>query len=119
MVTSESNLYDHLQTLGEEMKTLRERMDYLESRLDLEQEKRFILPVLFEPETGGYVVSSSLLPGLNTEGDTYEEAVLHAQEAAELLLEYMVENGKALPSILTGYTPGQSLEITPVVLPLP
>jgi predicted RNase H-like HicB family nuclease len=119
MVSSESNLYDHLQTIREEMRILRERVDYLENRLDLEHERRFILPVLFEPETGGYVVSSSLLPGLNTEGDTYEEAMLHTKEAAELLLEYMVENGKPLPSILAGYIPGQHLEIAPIVLALP
>jgi predicted RNase H-like HicB family nuclease len=117
MVTSESNLYENLQTLREEVKMLRERVDTLENRLVQEQEKRFILPVLFEPETGGYVVSSSLLPGLNTEGDTYEEAILHAKEAAELLLEVMIEDGDPLPSILKGYTPGQNLEITPVVLP--
>jgi len=53
MTISESNLYDHLQTLRAEVKTLRERVDYLESHLAQEQEKRFILPVLLEPETGG------------------------------------------------------------------
>lgn len=116
MVTSESNLYDHLQTIREEVKILRERVDYLENHLVQEQENRFILPVLLEPETGGYVVSSSILPGLVTEGDSYEEAIKHAKEAAELLLEVMLEDGKPLPHILLGYTLEADLEIAAVIL---
>jgi predicted RNase H-like HicB family nuclease len=40
--------------------------------------------VLFEPaEEGGYVVFCPALPGLVTEGDTYEEARARAKEAIE------------------------------------
>jgi antitoxin HicB len=44
--------------------------------------------VLFEPaEEGGYVVTCPALPGLVTEGDTYEEAHERAVEAIEGCLE--------------------------------
>ena len=44
--------------------------------------------VLFEPaEEGGYVVTCPALPGLVTEGDTYEEAYRRAAEAIEGYLE--------------------------------
>ena len=66
-----------------------------------------VLPVLLEPdETGGYVVTSTLLPGLVTEGDTRQEALLHAMEAAEGLLEVMLEDGDEVPAELLGYQPG-------------
>ena len=50
--------------------------------------------VLFEPaEEGGYVVTCPALPGLVTEGDTYEQARERAVEAIELYLESLQEEG--------------------------
>ncbi|HXR40557.1 MAG TPA: type II toxin-antitoxin system HicB family antitoxin [Terracidiphilus sp.] len=54
--------------------------------------------VLFEPaEEGGYVVTCPALPGLVTEGDTYEEAHQRAVEAVEVYLESLQKDGLPLP----------------------
>ena len=43
---------------------------------------------IFEPaEEGGYTVTVPKLPGLVTEGDTFEEAEANIKEAIELYLE--------------------------------
>jgi predicted RNase H-like HicB family nuclease len=53
--------------------------------------------VLFEPaEVGGYVVTCPALPGLVTEGDTYEEARQRAVEAIEAYLESLQIDEMAL-----------------------
>lgn len=50
--------------------------------------------VLFEPaEEGGYVVTCPALPGLITEGDTYEAAHQQAAEAIEGYLESLQKDG--------------------------
>jgi antitoxin HicB len=50
--------------------------------------------VLFEPaEEGGYVVTCPALPGLVTEGDTYEEAHERGVEAIEGYLESLKKDG--------------------------
>ncbi|HZQ55124.1 MAG TPA: type II toxin-antitoxin system HicB family antitoxin [Bryobacteraceae bacterium] len=55
--------------------------------------------VLFEPaEEGGYVVSCPALPGLVTEGDSYEEAHERAKEAIEGYLESLVKDGLPIPA---------------------
>jgi len=105
-------LYEDLQTVRRELKILRERVEQLESRYDERGQRAYILPVLLESdETGGYVVTSTLLPGLVTEGDTYQQALLHAKEAAEGLLEVMLEDGDEVPAELLGYQPGDPLTI--------
>jgi predicted RNase H-like HicB family nuclease len=54
--------------------------------------------VLFEPaEEGGYVVTCPALPGLVTEGDTYEEARRRAVEAIEGYLESLQKDGQPVP----------------------
>lgn len=61
---------------------------------------------VFEPDTesGGYTVTIPALPGCNSEGDTFEEALGNIQEAAELYLEVMKErNGEILFQKATGY----------------
>jgi antitoxin HicB len=53
---------------------------------------------VFEPaEEGGYVVSVPALPGCVTEGDTFEEAVLMIQDAAEGYLAVLKEEGQEIP----------------------
>jgi predicted RNase H-like HicB family nuclease len=64
--------------------------------------------VLFEPaEEGGYVVTCPALPGLVTEGDTYEEARERAVEAIEAYLESLQIDGLPFP-------PDKKLTLDPV-----
>lgn len=54
--------------------------------------------VIFEPaEEGGYVVTVPALPGLHTEGDTFEEARAMAEEAIRGYLECLREDGADIP----------------------
>lgn len=54
--------------------------------------------VLFEPvEEGGYVAFCPALPGLVTEGDTYEQAHERVKEAIEGYLESLVKDGLTIP----------------------
>ena len=49
---------------------------------------------VFEPAPeGGYVVSVPLLPGCYSQGETFEEAKTMIQEAIELHLEELAEEG--------------------------
>ncbi len=54
---------------------------------------------IFEPDTerGGYTVSIPSLPGCISEGDTFEEALGHIKEAAELYLEVMEKHRRDVP----------------------
>jgi antitoxin HicB len=55
--------------------------------------------VLFEPaEEGGYVAFCPALPGLVTEGDTYEEARERVIEAIAGYLESLVKDGQPIPA---------------------
>jgi predicted RNase H-like HicB family nuclease len=54
--------------------------------------------VLFEPaEEGGYVVFCPALPGLVTEGDSYEQARARVTEAIEGYLESLLKDGQPIP----------------------
>ncbi|MBI3785556.1 MAG: type II toxin-antitoxin system HicB family antitoxin [Deltaproteobacteria bacterium] len=54
--------------------------------------------VIFEPaEEGGYVVTVPALPGLHTEGDTFEGARAMAEEAIRGYLECLREDGADIP----------------------
>lgn len=58
----------------------------------------YTFTVLFEPaEEGGYVVTCPALPGLVTEGDTFEEARRMAEDALRGYLESLLENGQSIP----------------------
>jgi len=64
--------------------------------------------VLFEPaEEGGYVAFCPALPGLVSEGDTYEEAREHVTEAIEGYLESLVKDGQPMP-------PDKNIALEPV-----
>jgi predicted RNase H-like HicB family nuclease len=53
--------------------------------------------VIFEPaEEGGYVAFCPALPGLVTEGDTYEETRQRVAEAIEGYLESLVKDGRPI-----------------------
>lgn len=54
--------------------------------------------VLFEPaEEGGYVAFCPALPGLVTEGDTFEVARERVTEAIEGYLESLQKDGEPIP----------------------
>ena len=50
-----------------------------------------------EPHPDGYLAYFPALEGCNTWGKTYEEAVIHAEEALALYLETFDELGKSIP----------------------
>lgn len=55
------------------------------------------IELVFAPqEEGGYHVYAPDLPGLHTEGDTLDEAAANAQEALELYVEGLREEGRSL-----------------------
>ena len=57
-----------------------------------------LYPAKFEPQPdGGFSVLFIDLPEAITEGDTYEEAMLHAQEVLSLSLRGRIEDGQAIP----------------------
>lgn len=59
------------------------------------------LPLVFEPQPeGGYSVTCPVLPGLNTEGDTLEEARVNAADALAALLEAYEYLGRPRPAVL-------------------
>jgi predicted RNase H-like HicB family nuclease len=117
--TETQQLYEELQAIRSELsdmsnqvKWIREHIQESPTSESLYHRSRYLLPVLLEAdETGGYVVTSPILPGLVTEGDDSQEAVQHAKDAAESLLESMIEDGDTLPAELSGYQPGDELSI--------
>jgi predicted RNase H-like HicB family nuclease len=55
------------------------------------------IELIFAPEEdGGYHVYAPDLPGLHTQGDTLDEAVANAEEALELYIEGLREEGRSL-----------------------
>jgi predicted RNase H-like HicB family nuclease len=72
------------------------RFDYNEKRGFMSQ---YRYTVLFGPaEEGRYVVTCPALPGLVTEGNTYQEARIRAVEAIEGYLESLQKDGLPFPS---------------------
>ncbi len=60
--------------------------------------KTLIYNVHIEPaEEGGYNVFVPALPGCQTQGQTYEEAVAMAKECIEGFLEALVRAGEPIP----------------------
>ena len=56
------------------------------------------VPLILDPQPeGGYTVTSPLLRGLVTEGDTIAEALYNAQDAFQVVLEFYQEDGRPLP----------------------
>ena len=52
---------------------------------------------VFEPqEEGGYHVYAPDLPGLHTQGDTLDESIANAEEALQLYVEGLREEGRPI-----------------------
>jgi antitoxin HicB len=63
--------------------------------------KIYKVPLRLEPQPeGGFTVTSPALRGLVTEGETVAEALAHAVEALELVLEDYEAEGTPLPEVL-------------------
>jgi antitoxin HicB len=57
------------------------------------------LPLVLSPQPeGGYTVTSPVLPGLVTEGDTVEEALENARDALAALVEAYQHLGRPMPA---------------------
>ena len=48
-------------------------------------------------EAGGYSVEVPALPGVVTQGDTREQALANAEEAARLMIQDMLADGEDVP----------------------
>jgi antitoxin HicB len=57
--------------------------------------------LVVEEQDGGYLAYFPALPGCNTSGRTYEEAVRNAREALTLYLETLTDNGDPIPEETT------------------
>ncbi len=82
------------------------------------------VPLILEPQPeGGYTVTSPLLRGLVTEGDTIAEALFNAQDAFQAVVEIYEDFGRMLPSELfvehNGEEPLQVAILAPVTVPFP
>lgn len=59
------------------------------------------VPLVVTPQQeGGYTVTSPVLPGLVTEGDTLEEALSNVEDALRATLELYEEIGRPIPGDL-------------------
>jgi antitoxin HicB len=54
-------------------------------------------PLIIDERGGGYLAHFPGLPGCNTWGETYQEAVRNAREALRVYLESLEVLGRALP----------------------
>jgi antitoxin HicB len=59
------------------------------------------VPLVPTSQPEGYIVSSSTLPELITEGDTVEEALAHVPDALAAAAELYEDFGRASPQVLT------------------
>ena len=59
--------------------------------------RRFVLPVVIEKDSDGYFAYCPSLQGGYTQGDSYEEALNHIEDAIRLHIEDRLANGEAVP----------------------
>jgi antitoxin HicB len=72
------------------------------------------LTLASQPE-GGYVVTSSALPELVTEGDTIDEAIEHVRDVLAAVVELYEDLGKSLPVGLRQGNGSDSIEFEHLV----
>lgn len=76
--------------------------------------KNLRFPTVFQREAeGGFTVTVPALPGCVTFGKTIEEAEKMAEEAIQLYLEDMLNNGESLPKTHSTYVGETEVTITP------
>ena len=81
------------------------------------------VPLILDPQPeGGYTVTSPLLRGLVTEGDTIAEALYNAQDAFQAIVEMYQHFGDSLPPELfiahKDEEPLQAEILAPVTIPV-
>lgn len=54
--------------------------------------------ILIPAEEGGFTVLVPALPGCNSEGDTFEDALTNARDATRLYLQVMIDRGEEIPA---------------------
>jgi antitoxin HicB len=59
--------------------------------------RRYTVLLTPDQDEGGYAVRVPALPGLHTQGNTYEEAMTNAREAITFHLECLEAEGEAIP----------------------
>ncbi len=82
------------------------------------------VPLILDPQPeGGYTVTSPLLRGLVTEGDTIAEALFNAQDAFQAVLEmYEYFDDPLPPELFIDHNDEEPLHaeiLAPVTLPIP
>lgn len=50
-----------------------------------------------DPDERGFWAEVPALPGCNSQGDTYEDTIAHAQQAIEGYLQMLIRNGEPIP----------------------
>ena len=64
-----------------------------------ENQMTYQVPLLFQPQPeGGFTVTSPVLPELDTEGDTIQQALANVDDALASVLETYHDLGRSLPS---------------------
>jgi predicted RNase H-like HicB family nuclease len=58
---------------------------------------KFCVKIVVEEDTTGYHAYAPALKGLHMGGDTPDEALANAREAASLFLQVMIEDGDPIP----------------------
>ncbi len=58
---------------------------------------KYAVCLILDEEVGGYTVIVPDLPACISEGDTEEDALPNIQEAIELYIEYLTEEGRPIP----------------------
>jgi len=58
---------------------------------------RYTVLLTPDPDEGGYSVSVPTLPGLFTQGNTYDEAIRNAQHAIAFHLDCLRNEGEPIP----------------------
>ncbi len=77
---------------------------------------RYKIVLNIEPlAEGGYLVTSPDVPGLLTEGDTFEEALGNVPDAVRTLIEAMQYKGAPLPQALRPVDEHVSLELETLI----
>ena len=81
------------------------------------------VPLILDPQPeGGYTVTSPLLRGLVTEGDTIAEALFNAQDAFQAVVEIYEDLDRVLPPELliehNGKEPLQIEILAPITVPV-
>ncbi|MFI5266084.1 MAG: type II toxin-antitoxin system HicB family antitoxin [Chloroflexota bacterium] len=59
--------------------------------------RRYSVLLIPDAENAGYSVKVPALPGLNTEGDTLDEALANARDAIHLYLDQLESEGAPIP----------------------